>query len=311
MDTSIKTFSLKPWILATRPKTLIAGTSPVILASVLAFCEGTFKPIPAILCLFFAMTCQIGANWINDLADYHKGADHKGRIGPRRMVTSGEINPSTMKNAIIGIFSLAFIIGCGLIPYAGAHLIIIGLLCILGACLYSAGPLPFAYLGLGDIVDFIFFGFIATIGTYYVQTLTIHPPIIWIAFGIGCMINNILLINNMRDMESDTLVGKKTIIVRFGRRLGYVLYRLSWLCALAVPAMLWSRHHYNPYVLLPIVLYFRMWTLHQRLLKAHTPEDWRYVFEGTAKSVLFYTILFSLGMLGGSLEQFFRFNTCF
>lgn len=299
VSSSFSSFRCKfrPWLLAARPKTLMASAAPVMVASALAWHAGVFEPVAAGLCLVFAMLCQIGANWVNDLADYRRGADHAGRIGPQRMVSSGHITPEVMQRAVVGIFAIAFMVGCGLIPFGGLKLLYIGVASVIAACLYSAGSKPLAYIGLGDVVDFIFFGFVATVGTYYVQAEAFPAPVWIAALGVGCMINNILLINNARDVDSDRPVGKRTLVVRFGRTFAFFFYRTCGLLALAVGPILWSRFGYNWTILLPLALYPQMWRLQRRLLTAKTPEEWSTVFEGTAKLVLFYSLLLAVGIV--------------
>jgi len=287
----------EPWIYAMRPQTLIAGAAPVCLGSAMAYRDGHFRFFPAIICFLFAILCQIGANAINDWADFKKGADHQGRIGPDRMVGKGKISPKAMKKAVIFIFLAAFLCGATLLPEGGWPLLIIGLGSIGAAIAYSCGKYPLAWLGLGDALDIIFFGLFATIVPYYLQTQTIRLEIVWVALGIGLMINNVLLVNNTRDIHSDQIVGKKTLPVRFGRTFAFICYRFSSLIALLMTIILLIFNQFNPFILLPLMLYPWIWRLQLKFYSAQTAQDWAYVFQKTAQMILYYACLLMIGIL--------------
>lgn len=298
---------LKHWIAAARPKTLIGSMAPVLLATAFAYSESKMQILPALLAWGFALLAQVAANWINDLSDAKRGADHAGRIGPERMVASGHIPAPMMKKAIAVLLVLTFLLGCGLIPFGGPKLIVVGLASLLAAYLYSDGPFPLAYYGLGDVVDIIFFGFVATVGAYYVQTQSLTGPIWWVALGIGSIINNLLIINNARDLESDRMANKKTIAVRFGRKFCFFLYRLSGLIGLMVGPILWMKYNYPVVVCLPIILYPLLWQAQIHFLKAQTPADWHKLFGMTVRLMALYTALMGIGLiLSVYLPQTFR-----
>lgn len=288
---------LHDWIQAIRPKTLIGGTAPVLLATAFAYSEGKMQVVPALIAWGFALLAQTAANLMNDLADAKRGADHAGRIGPERMVSSGRISPQKMKQAIGVTVLLAFLLGCTLIPFAGPKLIFVGVASLLAAYLYSDGPFPLAYYGLGDVIDLIFFGFVATVGTYYVQTQSLSGPIWWIALGIGCIINNLLIVNNARDLESDQIVNKKTIAVRFGRKFCFFLYRLSGLIGIMVGPILWMKYQFPLTVCLPVILYPLLWQAQMYFLKAQTHEDWAKLFGCTVRFMALYAIMMTLGLV--------------
>lgn len=293
--------SLKPrlndWIQAIRPKTLAGGTAPVFLATAFAYAEGKMQIVPALIAWGFALLAQIAANLMNDLADAKRGADHSGRIGPERTVSSGRITPGEMKKAIRITVIVAFLLGCTLIPFAGPKLIFVGVASLLGAYLYSDGPFPLAYYGLGDLIDLIFFGFVATVGTYYVQTQSLSGPIWWVALGIGCVINNLLIANNARDLESDQLVNKKTIAVRFGRKFCFFLYRLSGLIGIMVGPILWMKYDFPLVVCLPLVLYPLLWQAQMHFLRARTREDWAKLFGYTVRFMALYALMLGVGLI--------------
>ena len=158
-------------MLASRPKTLPAAVVPVVVGSAVAGAEGVFAPFPAIVALFCALLIQIGTNLANDYFDFVKGADSPDRIGPVRVVQSGLLPPATVRNVMIGVFGVTFLLGLYLVWVGGWPILVIGVLSIISAVIYTAGPFPLAYVGLGDVFVFLFFGVVAVTGTHYVQAL--------------------------------------------------------------------------------------------------------------------------------------------
>ncbi len=161
------------WLMASRPRTLPAAAAPVIAGSAAAFSTGHFDLLPALAALFGALLLQIGANYANDVFDYHKGADTAGRVGPVRVTSAGLLTPGQVKAGMWVVFGLAVLCGLYLAIHAGWPVIAIGALSILGAIAYTGGPYPLGYHGLGELAVFLFFGLAAVCGTYYVQSLRI------------------------------------------------------------------------------------------------------------------------------------------
>ena len=225
---AIATNSFHAWILAARPKTLTGAVIPVLTAPALAFADEAFNIIPALLCALFACGMQIAANFINDLYDYLKGSDRADRLGPERACAQGWITPTAMKRGIAGMLIFSCLIGCtllqqcwGQLPHGGWELILLGLLCVIFAFLYTT---LLSYKGWGDLLVLVFFGFIPVGGTYYVQAHSITADV-WVAsFICGLVIDTLLVVNNYRDREQDALSGKRTLIVRFGEPFGRYLY---------------------------------------------------------------------------------------
>ena len=220
----IKPNSIQAWILAARPKTLAGAATPVIIGTALAYSVGQFHWIQALICLLFASLMQIAANFINDLFDYLKGTDREDRLGPRRACAQGWISPSAMKKGIIAIITVACLLGCSLLFYAGWELIVVGVLCVMFAFFYTTGPYPLSYNGWGDLLVIIFFGFVPVGGTYYVQALGWSHYVTIASIICGLIVDTLLVVNNYRDREEDRESGKKTIIVRFGEPFGRYLY---------------------------------------------------------------------------------------
>ncbi len=227
------------WLLAARPRTLPAALAPVALGSALAARLHHFQPVPAALCAAFALLAQIGANFANDYFDFRRGADAPGRLGPTRAVAAGLIAPGAMLRATFLVLALAAVAGCGLLPYGGWILIVLGVASLLTALAYTGGPFPLAYHGLGEICALVFFGFVAVLGTYFVQTggpLTLEA---WLtATACGLLAANILLVNNVRDLATDARAGKRTLVVRFGRAFAHRLYSCNIVFALLTPVLL-------------------------------------------------------------------------
>ena len=225
---AITTNSFHAWVLAARPKTLTGAIIPVLIGSALAFADGKSDLIPALLCALFACGMQIAANFINDLYDYLKGSDRTDRLGPERACAQGWITPIAMKRGIMGMLVFSCLIGCtllrqcwGQLPHGGWELILLGLLCVIFAFLYTT---VLSYRGWGDLLVLVFFGFIPVGGTYYVQAHAITADV-WIASLIcGLVIDTLLVVNNYRDREQDAVSGKCTLVVRYGRKFGENMY---------------------------------------------------------------------------------------
>lgn len=210
--------SWKHWILACRPKTLPAAIAPVLLGSALALGDGGFHLPSALLCLLGALMLQIGTNLANDYYDFKKGTDTNQRIGPIRVTQAGLIAPKTVQIVSIFLFSIALIIAFELSLRGGWPLLAIGIGAIASGFLYTAGPKPLGYNGLGEVFVFIFFGPVAVAATYYIQTLEINPAVILAGIAPGLLSAAILVVNNLRDRETDLKANKK-----------------PWLCVLGKP----------------------------------------------------------------------------
>ncbi len=240
---------LKIWILASRPKTLWAAVGPVLVGTAMAYADGRACGLAALLALFAAVFIQIGTNLSNDYFDFVLGADTGERLGPMRVTQTGLVSPGEMKRAIFAAFGLAALAGIYLIYRGGWPILIIGIFSILFGILYTAGPYPLGYNGLGDIFVFLFFGLVAVGGTYYVQTLSINSTVLLAAVGPGLLSTALLCVNNLRDLESDRKAGKKTLPVRFGRLFGQMEYAGSLFLAALVPIRLVIQTHSHGFAL--------------------------------------------------------------
>lgn len=217
----VKQNSLRAWFLAARPKTLSAALVPVVVAAALAWAEGCFRPVPVVLCLLFAALMQVAANFINDLLDFRKGTDREDRLGPERACAQGWVTPAAMRRAIAIVLVAACAAGCGLLFYGGWWLVLVGAACVVFAFLYTT---LLSYCGLGDVLVWLFFGFVPVLGTYYVQAGALSPSAWWLAAACGLVIDTLLVVNNYRDRDTDRATGKRTLIVALGEPFGRWFY---------------------------------------------------------------------------------------
>jgi len=252
---------LKPgyWIEAARPKTLPAAVVPILVGSAESLRMGGFVAWPAFICLLFALLVQVGSNLANDYYDHARGADTQERIGPRRLVAAGKILPKAMLTASLAVFLLAFLIGLNLAAYRGWELLAVGVLSILLGYGYTGGPFPLAYRGLGDVFVILFFGFVATMGTIYVLSGALTREAALLGGCLGLLANNILVVNNYRDAQTDLAAGKRTLVARFGLGFGRVQYRVQLMLSFLLLAFYVSRTgvalHALPLLALPVGLW--------------------------------------------------------
>lgn len=191
------------------------------------------------ICLIFAILAQITSNFANEYYDFKRGTDKKGRVGPRRGVTEGDISPKTLRNVTFATLFLACTVGCCLIPFGGWWLIPVGITIAIFALAYSTGPYPLSYHGLGDIAVLVFFGLVPVNFTYYVQAGGWSPFALLVSIAIGLMGVNVLLVNNYRDMDDDKEAGKHTTVVIFGRKVAGTFYLVSGGIAVSFLAPIW------------------------------------------------------------------------
>lgn len=284
------------WILASRPKTLPAAAAPVLVATLIALKDGVFQFWPALAALAGALLIQIGTNFVNDYFDFKKGTDTEERVGPVRVTQSGLLSP---KEVIMGtwiVFGLAVLVGIYILIIGGWPIFVIGLLSILFGYAYTGGPYPLSYNGSADIFVFIFFGFVAVGGTYYIQAGTISPQIYWASIPIGLLATAILVVNNFRDIEQDRVAGKKTLAVRFGKKRTQLYYFLLLGLTYVVPVIMWLSGLVTYWILLVLLSLPLCFSLVKDILhKKGTALN--ETLAGTGKLELLYGILFSIGYL--------------
>jgi 1,4-dihydroxy-2-naphthoate polyprenyltransferase len=229
---------IKAWQLAIRPKTLPASIAGVVTGIGVAISAGRFNFIPAVGALAVGILLQIASNLANDVFDYEKGTDTDARLGPTRVTQAGMLSPREVKTGLGVVIGLAALIGIGLAVYAGWPVLAIGLAAIISAILYTGGPYPLGYHGLGDLFVFLFFGLAAVCGTYYVQVKEFSALALWMAVPVGLLVVNLLVVNNLRDIPTDKEAGKFTIAILLGEKGSRIEYVILQVIAYLIPAVL-------------------------------------------------------------------------
>lgn len=286
------------YFLAARPKTLPAAIAPVLLGTACAAAAGGAQIVPAILAALFALFAQIACNFANDRGDFLRGADGKDRAGFARATASGWLSPREVAAGTCVAIALAALCGSGLIFFGGAWMIAVGALGILACLAYTSGPFPLAYHGLGDVFVVIFFGFVAVAFTCFVQTGT-FPPAVWVvALACGLGADNILLINNIRDRETDARAGKRTTVVIFGEAAAKKIFKIN--CAIIFLSPLILRFGFRMEtltILLPmIVLPLPLGEIFKKLRTIENPRDYNALLAKVAGTLLLYAVAQSIGL---------------
>lgn len=287
--------SVGAWVLAARPATLSAAFVPVAVGTACAWHAGALRVDRALVALCGALLLQIAANFSNDLFDFQRGADTAERLGPTRAVQAGLLEPSGVRKGLFIVLGLALLCGLYLWAAVGPLIVVIGLASILSALLYTGGPYPLGYHGLGDLFVMVFFGFVAVCGTAWVQAEAV-PPLAWpAAFAVGSLATAILVVNNLRDRSTDLVANKRTLAVRFGRRATLFEYGILLVAAHGVPIVLWVLGWLGATALLPV---FAL-PLGIHLISRVSRDEGRALnasLAGTARLLLIYGSLFAAGI---------------
>lgn len=287
-----------------RPKSLVASSIPVLVALSLAWSDlasvsGKFRWMPAICCLGFAMLAQASANLINDYADFVKGADGPDRVRSLSTVASGLISPRAILIATLCTLTLACCFGLGTIPYGGWVAVAVGIVSCVFCLLYSAGPFPFAYNGLGDVLVVAFFGFVAVGFTYYLQRDEITLDAALVGIAVGFAVDSILIANNYRDRDEDRVNRKFTLIALFGERFGRYFYLASGLIVVALLSVVFWRRDalFNATTLGALVVYlcfhFQAW---RTLVRIRTGRALVKVLELSSRNVVVLGVLLAFAL---------------
>lgn len=289
------TNSFRAWLLAARPKTLAAAAVPVMVGSGLAAADSydKFRIVPCILCFLFAFIMQIDANFINDYFDFKKGTDREDRLGPERACAQGWITPEAMKLGIAVTSLLACLAGLPLLFYGGYALIIVGVLCILFAFLYTTW---LSYQGWGDVLVVLFFGVVPVGFTYYLQTGNWTWSTTLTAVACGLVTDTLLMVNNFRDRVQDYISGKRTFVVRWGARAGALAYLIlgfapSLSCiALVLKGYVWA-------AILPqfyLILHIQTWN---RMVRIEHGKELNVILGATSRNIFVFGTLLTVGLL--------------
>jgi 1,4-dihydroxy-2-naphthoate octaprenyltransferase len=276
------------WFLAARPRTLTAAIAPVLVGSALAYRDSAFDLGAGIAALLGAVLIQVGANFANDVYDFKKGADAN-RVGPTRVTTAGLLTPREVEIGMWAAFGAAALFGLYLIALGGWPILVIGLASILAAIAYTAGPYPLGYNGLGDLFTFVFFGVIAVTGTYYVHAGRVTAEAFLASLPMGALITNILVVNNVRDADTDRAAGKRTLAARME-------YDLLLALAYVIPIVFALAFDFGGWVLLPLVslpLAIRL----TRALRTEAGPALNRTLAGSAQLAAIYAALFAIGVI--------------
>jgi 1,4-dihydroxy-2-naphthoate polyprenyltransferase len=284
------------WWSAVRPATLAASVAPVLAGTAVAIHQGGARWWAGLLALVVGLGLQVGVNFANDYSDFVRGADSR-RVGPLRAASSGVVAPAQVRWAAVGAFAVAAGAGLVLSLAVDWRLLLVGAACLLAGWLYTGGPRPYGYLGLGELFVFVFFGLVATVGTAYVETGSITALGVLIGCGIGFIATAVLVLNNLRDIETDASAGKRTLATRIGRQNTRILLLLLVSAAFAVPIVIFltklasvtvmAMHFGIPIASVPVRTAFAT-TSPPQLVRA---------LKRMAAAELAYALLFTVGIL--------------
>lgn len=288
--------SLFAWLLAVRPKTLPAAISPVLVGTAMAWADGLFSLFPALAAAAGALLLQIFSNFANDYFDFAKGADTSDRLGPTRVMAAGLLSPRAMRRGMLLVVALAALDGVYLVLVGGWPILVVGLAALVAAVLYTGGPFPYGYHGLGDLFVFVFFGLVAVAGTYFVQAGALAGEVLVAAAGVGALVTAILVVNNLRDIATDARAGKRTLAVLIGARNTRLQYVVLLVLAYAAPFVLWLGFERGAAVLLPL-LSLPLAIRRAGSLYRATGTALNALLAATAQLSLIYSLLLSLGLL--------------
>jgi 1,4-dihydroxy-2-naphthoate polyprenyltransferase len=242
---------LRLWLVAARPRTLPAAVAPVLVGTALAGTEDVFKPLRFVAALLGSIFIQIGTNLANDYSDARRGADTEDRLGPVRVTAGGLMPPRRVLVGTWVAFGIAVAAGSYLAAVAGWELLVVGVLSIAAGVLYTGGPRPYGYEGLGELFVFLFFGLVAVGGSYFVQTEDLRWEAVALGVPVGLLAAAILVVNNVRDIETDRRAGKRTLAVRLGRDRAVTVFRAMLLVAYLTLPVIAAAGNLDAWVLLP------------------------------------------------------------
>ena len=297
---AIEPGSLRAWVVACRPATLLAALVPVLVGTACAFAAGGARAVPALAALAGALLLQIGTNLANDLFDHKRGADTTARIGPIRAVQAGLLTPAEIRRGMVVVFGLATTVGGYLVVQGGWPIVLVGVAAIAAAVGYTAGLYPLGYHGLGEPAVFLFFGFVAVGGSAFVQLGSVPALAWWAAIPVGGLATAMLVVNNLRDRETDAHAGKRTLAVRWGERAALGEYAALLAIAYAVPVGLVLGGRVGPIGLLPLATAPVALQLGSTLVRLRTGPALNGLLIRTARLLVAYGVLFAVGLALGA-----------
>jgi 1,4-dihydroxy-2-naphthoate octaprenyltransferase len=288
---------ISEWLVACRPKTLGASVAPVMIGTAMAYADGKFHFISATVALLAALFIQIGTNFFNDCYDVIKGTDRSDRKGPLRPIHLGASTPEQSKRAAYTAFFLAALLGSYLIYRGGVAISLIGIFSLAAGFLYTGGPKPLGYQGLGDLAVFFFFGPIACGGTYFVQALSLDGAVLLAGVAPGLLSMAILVVNNIRDKETDAQTNKGTLAVRFGTSFARKEYLWCIVGATLVPVALVAVKENHYFSLVSMSTLIMALPLINTVFRTDDGPTMNAMLGKTGKLLVIYSVLFSLGWI--------------
>jgi 1,4-dihydroxy-2-naphthoate polyprenyltransferase len=283
--------------MAARPRTLPAAVAPVLVGTSLAATEGTFKILTFLAALIGALFIQVGTNLSNDYSDARRGADTEDRLGPVRVTAGGLVPPRQVLIATYVAFGVAVLAGCYLIATAGWELLLVGAASILAGVLYTGGPRPYGYEGLGEVFVFLFFGVVAVAGSYFAQVEDLEWEALVLAVPVGLLASAILVVNNVRDLETDRRAGKRTLAVRLGRERVRTLYLAMLVLAFLTAPLPWVLGSLSPWLFLSWLAVPLAVPLIRTVRTRTDGPSLNGALAGTGQLQLAFCVLLSIGLL--------------
>lgn len=290
---------IEAWVHAFRVPTLSASVIPVLVGTALAWRHGVSRAGAALAALVGAVAIQVGTNLANDLFDFRKGADTSARIGPPRVIAMGWLTGAEVRTGMIVAFAAATLAGIYLVTLAGWPVVLIGIISVAAGVGYTAGPYALGYIGLGDLAVFFFFGLTAVVGTYYVQARVVHPEAILVAIPVGALATSILVVNNVRDLETDRAAGKRTLAVVLGRGGARAEYIALLFSSYAIPLGLWAQGLRSAWILLPLATVSLAARALQRVLEREDGPALNAALLDTARLHFLFGLLLAAGICLG------------
>jgi 1,4-dihydroxy-2-naphthoate octaprenyltransferase len=285
------------WLVAARPRTLPAAVAPVLVGTALAATEDVFHPLRFAAALIGSVFIQIGTNLSNDYSDARRGADTEDRLGPVRVTAGGLMPPRQVLTGTYVAFGVAVAAGTYLAAVAGWQLLLVGVASILAGVLYTGGPRPYGYEGLGELFVFLFFGIVAVAGSYYVQTEDLRWEAFALAVPVGLLAAAILVVNNVRDLETDRRAGKRTLAVKLGRQRARGLYGAMLAGAFVAPPAIWAAGGLSAWVLLALAALALALPLWRTVSTRSDGPALNEALAGTGRLLAVYSLLLSVGVL--------------
>ncbi|PSP31211.1 1,4-dihydroxy-2-naphthoate polyprenyltransferase [Halobacteriales archaeon QH_10_67_22] len=316
MSTAERVSKRRAWLMAARPQTLPAGAAPVVVGIGLAVHAGVFAAGPALAALVGALLIQVGTNFANDYYDAKKGADTEDREGFTRVTAGGLIPPRQVKYAMVGTYGLAVLVGLSLVAVGGVPILVVGLSSIAAGVLYTGGPYPYGYRGLGDLFVFVYFGVVAVTGTYYVQAVasgsyglvpvwvppgTVTVAAVTASLPAAGLSTAILVVNNIRDRETDAAAGKRTLAVLLGYRWSRVEFVAFVGMAYVVPLVFALDPAFGLPALAPLASVPLAVSVSQTVLTRTGGEALNPALERVGQTLFAHSVLFAAGLAGPTL----------